>query len=211
MPNREFSDWIIQLSQGRGAFMTGTDTDVGKTWVGVQLLQALQQAGIRTAPRKPVESGWPSAAADMADTDAQQLLTAANDPELNLDQVCPNRFGEPLSPPRAAQLEGVQLTIQTLAEQCQQHVTDGAFLYVEGAGGFYSPLAHDGLNADLAGALNLPIILVSEDRVGCINQILLNVEAIQNRQLTLAGIISTRSQHSQYQRPWIISATCERC
>lgn len=189
MPNRELSDWIIQLSQGRGAFMTGTDTDVGKTWVGVRLLQALQKAGIRTAPRKPVESGWPQTPASTADTDAQQLLTAANDPELTLDQVCPNRFREPLSPPRAAQLEGVQLVIQTLAQQCQQHVADDAFLYVEGAGGFYSPLAHDGLNADLAGALNLPIILVSEDRVGCINQILLNVEAIQSRQLTLAGII----------------------
>jgi dethiobiotin synthetase len=60
---------------------------------------------------------------------------------------------------------------------------------VEGAGGFYSPIAHDGLNADLAQKLNLPIILISENRLGCINHILLIAEAIAHRQLNLAGVI----------------------
>lgn len=188
----ELADWIMHLTQHNGLFMTGTDTDVGKTWVGVQLLQALQKAGIQTIPRKPVESGWPQTPEPTAGTDAQQLLDACgadNNSRQTLEQVCPNRFREPLSPPRAAQLEGVQLQINTLAQQCWQHVPDNSLLYVEGAGGFYSPLAHDGLNADLAAALNLPIILVSEDRVGCINHILLSLEAIQSRQLTLAGVI----------------------
>ncbi|CAA6818104.1 MAG: Dethiobiotin synthetase (EC [uncultured Thiotrichaceae bacterium] len=185
----ELTEWIVQLAQGEGLFMTGTDTDVGKTWVGVKLLEAFHQAGVRTAPRKPVESGWPQPPESTATTDAQQLLNACHDNNQTLDQVCPNRFREPLSPPRAAQLEGVQLSIQTLAQQCRQQVPENTLLYVEGAGGFYSPLADDGLNADLATALKLPLILVSPDRVGCINHILLNVEAIQTRQLTLAGII----------------------
>lgn len=175
--------------------MTGTDTDVGKTWIGVKLLEAFHKAGVRVAPRKPVESGWPQPPDSIAGTDAQQLLDACYDDNQTLDQVCPNRFREPLSPPRAAQLEGVQLSIQTLAQQCRQHLPDNTLLYVEGAGGFYSPLAHDGLNADLAAALQLPIILVSPDRVGCINHILLNIEAIQSRQLTPAGIILNPMPH----------------
>lgn len=185
----ELSDWIRSLAQGPGAFMTGTDTDVGKTWVGVQLLKRLQAMGVQFTPRKPAESGWPPSPATVESTDAYKLLQTCNDPQQTLDQVCPNRFRAPLSPPRAARLEGVQLTIQVLATQCRQHLPENAFLYVEGAGGFYSPLAEDGLNADLATTLNLPVILVSEDRVGCINHILLTVEAMQSRQLSVAGVI----------------------
>ncbi len=181
--------WIQQLSRGSGAFMTGTDTDVGKTWVGVQLLYHLRAAGRHITPRKPVESGWPQPPATTENTDAYKLLQACNNPQQTLHQVCPNRFREPLSPPRAARLEKVQLTIQHLAAQCRQHWSKETFLYVEGAGGFYSPLAEDGLNADLVTALNLPVILVSEDRVGCINHILLTIEAMQSRQLSIAGII----------------------
>lgn len=186
--NRNLVEWVTQLSRENGVFMTGTDTDVGKTWIGGKLLQALQETGIQVAPRKPVESGWPQPPASIASTDAQQLLAACNTHQ-TLDQVCPNRFKEPLSPPRAAQLEDVHLKTEILAQQCWQHVAEDEFLYVEGAGGFYSPIADDGLNADLAEALALPVILVSEDRVGCINHILLTVEAIQSRQLTLVGII----------------------
>jgi len=65
----------------------------------------------------------------------------------------------------------------------------GQFLYVEGAGGFYSPLATDGLNADLAQALELPVLVVAEDRVGCINHVLLTCEALERRGLELAGVI----------------------
>ncbi len=191
----ELTDWIIQLSQEEGVFITGTDTDVGKTWIGVQLLEALNRADVRVAPRKPVESGWPQPPAPTERTDAQQLLNACHDQNQTLSQVCPNRFREPLSPPRAAQLEGTRLSIQTLVEQCRQHVPEGHLLYVEGAGGFYSPLTDDGLNADLAAALQLPVILVSPDRVGCINHILLNAEVIKTRQLTLAGIILNPMPH----------------
>nr|CAA6820975.1 MAG: Dethiobiotin synthetase (EC [uncultured Thiotrichaceae bacterium] len=195
--NTNLADWIAQLALEDGAFMTGTDTDVGKTWIGVKLLQAFQGLGIQPIPRKPVESGWPQPPTSVLKTDAQQLLSACKNSEQTLEQVCPNRFREPLSPPRAAQLEGTQLNTDILVQQCQQGVPEASFLYVEGAGGFYSPLTHDGLNADLAEALKLPVILVSEDRVGCINHILLTVEAIQSRQLMLAGIILNSKPDTQ--------------
>lgn len=188
MDKTHFSVWLDSLTELPGLFMTGTDTDVGKTWVGTRLLQHLQQRGLTIAPRKPVESGWPAQEAALANTDAYQLA-AACDQVAQLATICPNRCSAPLSPPRAAQLEGKTLSIAGLAQQCRAGLQANDFLYVEGAGGFYSPLAQDGLNADLARALDLPVVLVSEDRVGCINHILLSVAAIQARELTLTGVI----------------------
>lgn len=188
MDKTDFSPWLDSLTQLPGLFMTGTDTDVGKTWVGVRLLQHLQQRGLNIAPRKPVESGWPADMDALAATDAHQLATVCKQQD-RLDQICPNRFKAPLSPPRAAQLEGQELSIDTLAQQCRNNLQPNEFLYVEGAGGFYSPLAQDGLNADLAQALKLPVILTTEDRVGCINHVLLSAEAIKARGLTLTGVI----------------------
>lgn len=181
-----FEAWLVQLSQLPGVFMTGTDTGVGKTWVGTQLLQHLHRLGVPITPRKPVESGW--LAEQITETDTWKLAINASGFQ-SLKQVCANPLLAPLSPPRAAQQEGKTLRIQQLARQCQPKHPQPTFLYVEGAGGFYSPLASDGLNADLAQALKLPVLLVSEDRVGCINHILLTVEAIQARNLSLAAVI----------------------
>lgn len=186
MNQLSFEAWLQELSHLPGVFMTGTDTGVGKTWIGTRLLQHLRQLGVHITPRKPVESGW--LAEQVTETDSWKLATNANGFQA-LRQVCPNQLLAPLSPPRAAQREGKTLSIQQLAAQCQPAASLSTFLYVEGAGGFYSPLAHDGLNADLAAALQLPIILVSEDRVGCINHILLTAQAIKTRNLTLAGVI----------------------
>ena len=80
-----------------------------------------------------------------------------------------------------------KITIEQLDQACK-YSGDG-FVLVEGAGGFYSPLADDGLNADLAGALQLPVLLVANDRLGCINQILLTAESISNRGLKLAAVV----------------------
>jgi len=181
-----FEAWLVQISQLPGVFMTGTDTGVGKTWVGTRLLQYLRGLGVHITPRKPVESGW--LAEQLTETDTWKLALNASGFQ-TLKQICPNPLLAPLSPPRAAQLEGKTLSIQQLAAQCRMKNSPQTFLYVEGAGGFYSPLAADGLNADLAQVLGLPVLLVSEDRVGCINHILLTVEAIQARHLSLAGVL----------------------
>ncbi|WML89427.1 dethiobiotin synthase [Thiothrix lacustris] len=167
-----------------GIFVTGTDTGVGKTHVGVQLIHALRVLGREVIPRKPVESGWLN---DEALTDAGQLAQAAGVP---LDKaICPYRFQAALAPPRAASRVKQTLLLRDLAATCPLHWDKQQFLHVEGAGGFYSPLANDGLNADLAQILGLPVVLVAEDRVGCINQVLLVAEAIKQRHLQLAGVI----------------------
>lgn len=176
----------------QGVFITGTDTGVGKTWFAEQMLPKLKAAGLSIHVRKPVESGWLE---DWQSTDAGRLLLAAQigtDLENNLSQqlasICPYRFKAALSPVRAAAYEGQQLTIADLNAICQSN-DEQSFTWVEGAGGFYSPLTHDGLNADLAQTLALPVILVAEDRLGSINQVLLGLEAIQRRGLTALAVL----------------------
>jgi len=169
-----------------GIFITGTDTNVGKTWVGAHLISALCDRKINLVLRKPVESGWDDN--NVENTDAYILAKAANQLD-KLNDICPNRFSRPISPVRAAALEGKKLSIEAVKSQCVNGVEADQFIYVEGAGGFYSPLCADGLNADLASALNLPLLLVAENRLGCINQVLLNVEAIKHRGLELKAVV----------------------
>jgi dethiobiotin synthetase len=174
-----------------GIFITGTDTGVGKTFVAVQLARALTQQGIRVIPRKPVESGCTRQNNALIPADAI-ALKAASSYAGTVQQVCPYPFEASISPARAAQLVGTMLNINDLTTACFNGVTDTDFLLVEGAGGFYSPLCSNGLNADLAQNLKLPIILVAEDRVGCINHCLLALEAAQKRRLNIKAIVLNR-------------------
>ena len=86
-------------------------------------------------------------------------------------------------------LEHIRFHIDDLKKQCLQGINKDQFLYVEGAGGFYSPLCSDGLNKDLAKVLGLSIVLVVNDRVGCINHTLLSIEAIEKSKLSLLAIV----------------------
>ena len=176
----------------KGLFVTGTDTNVGKTWVGQHLISELRKCGIDVVPRKPVESGW---AENIEETDAWKLANAAGMAE-KIEQVCPFHFKAPVSPVRAARLENRKVSLNQLKQHCLSHVEKPEFLHIEGAGGFYSPLAENALNADLAKLLGLPILLVAEDRVGCINQILLTIEAAKNKGLTIVAIFLNRIENN---------------
>lgn len=170
----------------KGIFITGTDTDIGKTWVGEQLIKELINKNIHVSPRKPVESGWPET--DITQADAWKLANAAGVTD-KLQEVCPNQFKAAISPERAAKEEGVTLTLERILKDCLVNTDKDSFLFVEGAGGFYSPLCSNALNANLMVSLNLPIVLIAEDRLGCINQVLLNVEAIEQKGLSLKAIV----------------------
>jgi dethiobiotin synthetase len=171
----------------QGVFITGTSTEVGKTFVGVALARALSQRNIKVIPRKPIESGCSKRNGELIPQDAVALKDAAEYPG-PLSDVCPYRFEPPISPVRAAHLANKILTTEQLVNICLQGSEEG-FVLVEGAGGFYSPLAENGLNADLAVALQLPVLLVADDKLGTLSQVLLNVEAIQMRGLPLAGVV----------------------
>lgn len=170
----------------RGLFVTGTDTGVGKTHVGAALAAALAAQGLRLRARKPVESGCPRVDGELQPQDALAYAAASGEP---LATVCRYRLAAALSPERAARLEGVDYGLADLAAHCRAGVAADDFLLVEGAGGFLSPIAADGLNADLAVALGLPVLLVSADRLGAIHQVLATAEAIRRRGLTLAAVV----------------------
>ncbi len=171
----------------QGVFITGTGTEVGKTFVGVEIARQLTQRKIKVIPRKPVESGCLKQDGELIPQDASALKKAA-DYLGSLSDVCPYRFEPPISPVRAAHLANKILSTEQLVNICLQGSEKG-FVLVEGAGGFYSPLTENGLNADLAVALQLPVLLVAEDKLGALSQVLLSVEAIQMRELQLAGVI----------------------
>ena len=179
----------------QGVFITGTGTEVGKTFVGVEIARQLSQRNIKVIPRKPIESGCIKQDGELIPQDATALKEAANYPGA-LSEVCPYRFEPPISPVRAAHLVNKILTTEQLVNICLQG-SEAGFVLIEGAGGFYSPLAENGLNADLAMALQLPVLLVAEDRLGALNQVLLNVEVIQMRGLQLAGVVLNAVDNNQ--------------
>jgi dethiobiotin synthetase len=170
-----------------GFFITGTDTEIGKSFVASCIAQGLVQQGIRVAPRKPVASGCiMQADGSLLSEDAMQLKQASQSDE-PLAQICRYQFEPAISPARAIQQSQCMISIQDLVQASE--VNAGDFALVEGAGGFYSPLASDGLNADLAQQLNYPIILVVGNRLGCLNHALLTIEAIERRGLQLHRIV----------------------
>ncbi|MBM4201123.1 MAG: dethiobiotin synthase [Gammaproteobacteria bacterium] len=175
----------------RGLFVTGTDTGVGKTQVATALASLMRDRGLMVQPRKPVESGCRRIDGRLVPADALSLRTAAG-LDVPLETICPYALEPALSPERAAALAGLTLGLDELANGCRGGLGAADFLLVEGAGGFYSPLAPGVLNADLAAALGLPVLLVAADRLGTIGHTLLTVEAIERRGLELAAVVLNR-------------------
>ena len=174
---------------GRGVFITGADTGVGKTAIACALIRALEAGGLRVAPRKPAESGCPIRDGVMMPEDAARLARAcAHAPPLTA--VCRYRFGDAVSPARAARLAGVELRVGDLVAACA--CDGGDVAVVEGAGGLLSPIANDGVNADLAVALGFPVVVVVADKLGCINHALLTLEAAAARRLAVAALALNR-------------------
>lgn len=169
------------------AFITGTDTGVGKTFVTALLARALRRAGLDTIALKPVCSG------DRLDG---EILRSACDDELELDEVNPLWFQLAAAPCLAARSEHRTVSVPAL-ESWFRSVTAGRnSVLVEGAGGWMVPLSDGKLVADLATAFGLPVIVVVANRLGCINHTLLTIEGIRARGLTCRGIILNSPAHS---------------
>ncbi|MBP5073591.1 dethiobiotin synthase [Pseudomonas chlororaphis] len=171
-------------------FVTGTDTDVGKTTIAAGLLHAARLSGLSTAAGKPVASGCELTPKGLRNADALALLAECSLP-LTYDEVNPLAFEPAIAPHLAAREAGVALTVQTLLAPMRQVLAKGAdFTLIEGAGGWRVPLADQDNLSDLAMALDLPVILVVGVRLGCINHALLTAEAIAQDGLQLAGWVA---------------------
>ena len=170
-------------------FVTGTDTEVGKTAVSCALLRAAAAQGLRTAAVKPVAAGCD---ADGYNGDALALIQAMTE-ELDYAQVNPVALHEAIAPHIAAAHEGKQPVADRLAGICRGVMYGGAdFVLIEGAGGWRVPLNARETLADLACQLQVDVILVVAMRLGCINHALLSAEAIERDGLRLAGWVANQ-------------------
>lgn len=170
-------------------FVTGTDTEVGKTAISCALLAAAAAAGLRTAAVKPVAAGCDD---NGHNDDALQLLDCMTEP-LDYAQVNPVALEAAIAPHLAAEREGRRLQAGRLAGICRGVMMGKAdFVLVEGAGGWRVPINPRETLADLAVQLQYGVILVVGMRLGCINHALLTAEAIRRDGLELVGWVANQ-------------------
>ncbi|MFP3549189.1 dethiobiotin synthase [Paraburkholderia sp. SIMBA_049] len=179
------------MTNALSLFVTGTDTEIGKTLVSAALLRGFAREGLRAAAMKPIAAGASLVDGVLHNEDADQLDAAANvllPPEIRT----PFMLREPAAPHIAAALENVMLDMTRVVDAHDAALQMADVVVVEGVGGFRVPLtdAHD--TADLAFALNLPVVLVVGMRLGCISHALLTAEAIAARGLPIAGWVANR-------------------
>jgi len=170
-------------------FVTGTDTEVGKTWCSVRLVEALVRTGRRVSVMKPVACGTEPTAEGPRNADALALQAAANVP-VPYDLVNPYCLGLPASPHLAAAAEGVTIEVSRLVCCATKLARSADVLVVEGAGGWLAPISDRDTMADIAAALAARVIVVVGLRLGCLNHALLTVAAVQASGLELAGWIA---------------------
>jgi dethiobiotin synthetase len=182
----------------RGLFITGTDTEIGKTLITAALTFSLQQAGARVVPIKSVAAGqgFDAASGEWVNEDVAQLH-AVQTLGLSPAQVGPLQFSEACAPHIAARLEGRYIQRVPLLAAIAASAALGDLALVEGVGGFRVPLGEDWDTADLAQELDLPVLLVVGLRLGCINHALLTAEAVRARGLRLAGWVANTVDPAQ--------------
>jgi dethiobiotin synthetase len=172
-------------------FVTGTDTEIGKTLVSAALLHGFAALGLRAAAMKPIAAGAFERNGEWHNEDADQLDAAAN-VALPPSIRTPFMLKEAAAPHIAAARENVSLDIARIVEAHQFAVQQADVVVVEGVGGFRVPLTDVHDTADLAFALNLPVVLVVGMRLGCISHALLSAEAIAARGLHLVGWVANQ-------------------
>lgn len=172
-----------------GLFVTGTDTDVGKTVIAQGLLCALRAQGLKVAPFKPVASGCRFSADGLRNSDAELLLAAAGG-GFSYELVNPLAFEPAIAPHLAAAQVGQRICLDRITRAYQQLAQSVDVVVVEGAGGWRVPLDAQQSLAAIPQRLRLDVILVVGVRLGCLSHALLTAEAIQADGLRLAGWVA---------------------
>jgi dethiobiotin synthetase len=161
-------------------FITGTDTAVGKTYVAALLTRALRRAGLDTIALKPICCG---------SRDDVEALCDASENELSADATNPIWLASPVAPLVAARLENRELDIDELGSWFRHHRSRRRSLLVEGVGGWLTPVTAKLTAADVAALLELPVLLIVANRLGCLNHTLLTIESIRAHGQECRGLI----------------------
>jgi dethiobiotin synthetase len=176
----------------RAMFVTGTDTDVGKTVVVGALAAAAHHCGVRIGVMKPVESGCPSRDGRLVPRDALFARgMAGSDAPLSL--VNPYALEHPLAPALAAEIEDVTIDLGRIATCYKTLAAEHTPMLVEGAGGLLAPLSGNLTMRDLAVYLGLPVLIVARNTLGAINHVALTVQSARAAGLDVLGIVLNRT------------------
>lgn len=173
-----------------GFFVTGTDTGVGKTWVTLALMRALQAQGLQVVGMKPVATGCKRMDGELCNEDALLLQQQASR-LLPYHQVNPYAYAPPVSPDIAAKQAGLPINIDKIAALCRELESNSDSVLVEGVGGWLVPLDDRSKVADMAVCVGLPVILVVGLKLGCINHALLTWEAMARSGVPVTGWIAS--------------------
>ncbi len=175
---------------GKTYFVTGTDTDAGKTVVTCGLLAAARALGLATLALKPVAAGCQRTSEGLRNDDALNLMQAMT-LSLPYEQVNPLALEPAIAPHIAASDVGMCITLNRLAGYCRGALlTKNDLAFIEGAGGWRVPLNNREMLSALAKELNTPAILVVGMKLGCLNHALLTAEAILRDGVKLAGWVA---------------------
>jgi dethiobiotin synthetase len=180
---------ISKTTAKKAFFITGTDTNVGKTLIAAGLLMAAKNKGLTTAALKPVAAGCEKTDAGLRNADALLLQSVITQP-LVYDQINPYALEAAIAPHIAAQQEKRSLSVDRLSGFCRGVLSSADFTLLEGAGGWRVPINPRETLADLAKNLQLPVIMVVGIRLGCINHALLTFEAIVRDGVPVAGWVA---------------------
>src|SRR5579884_3028539 len=174
-----------------GLFITGTDTDVGKTVVAGAIADWFRRRGFRVAVCKPVATGCVRRREGLVSEDAEFLAHCA-DARASLDEMCPQRYAEPLAPAIAAERAGRPLDWEAIDRSVWRMSGDADVMIVEGVGGLMVPLDGKHTVCDMAGWLGAPAVVVARAGLGTINHTLLTVNALREVKVAVAGVVINR-------------------
>jgi dethiobiotin synthase len=166
--------------------ITGTDTGVGKTWVGRALGRALSQAGRRVVAIKPVETGC--ADATSAGEDGALLAAATGQAEPLAALI---RYDDEVAPAVAADAAGEPIDLDALMLRIEALSAGADVLLIEGSGGLLTPIAWEWTMVDVARSLDAAALLVGSDRLGTINHAVMTLSALELAGLEVAGMVLT--------------------
>ena len=172
----------------KSLLVTGTDTDVGKTWISALIIRLLRNDNLSVGAYKPVCSG-----AQVRDGQPEwedvQVLADSLQFDGDISAICPQRFLQPLAPNVAARLQETSVCEDTLEAGFRQWETLCEYLVVEGVGGLLCPISDQVNVADFFKLLDRPVLIVAANRLGVLNHTALTIEVARNRGLTIAGVV----------------------
>jgi len=177
-----------------GLFVTGTDTEVGKTHIAATVVRELRAAGVNVGAYKPACSGAVRDADGRLHWDDLDRLSTALGDQWPVSALCSHRYQAALAPPLAAAAEGQTIELVDLIAGAHWWQSQVDVLIVEGAGGLLCPMTDQHDCADVAAALGFPLIVVARCGLGTINHTLLTVEAARRRGLTVRGVILNQAR-----------------